>query len=72
MKIHLIWYVCITDTWLMVNKNLKFKVLSIIRMERPDQVGGGVATLIRREIEYNQISSDFIQWRQVGMSGYQI
>ena len=56
----------------MVNKNLKFKVLSIIRMERPDQVGGGVATLIRREIEYNQISSYFIQWRQVGMSGYQI
>ena len=48
--------VCMTETWLNPNKNLKFKAFNVIRMDRPTQTGGGAAILIRKEIEYNNIS----------------
>ena len=48
--------VCITETWLNPNKNLKFKAFNVIRIDRPNQVRGGVAILIRKEIEHNKIS----------------
>ena len=48
--------VCMTETWLNPSKDLKFKAFNVIRIDRPNQVWGGVAILIRKEIEYNKIS----------------
>ena len=48
--------ICLTETWLKADKKLGFKAYSVIRKDRPNQAGGGIAILIRKEIEYKDIS----------------
>ena len=59
LKPHLI---CLTETWLKPNiRNLKFKNFDILRNDRLNINGGGVAILIRKELNYKAIPLVYFQ-----------
>ena len=46
----------LTETWLKPNKSIKFKGYDVIRRDRVNGLGGGVAVLISRELTYEVVN----------------
>lgn len=49
--------VCLTETWLKPDKNISFKKFNIFRLDRINQ-GGGIAILVRKEIEVKPLPAN--------------
>ncbi|RNA11678.1 AP-like endonuclease reverse transcriptase [Brachionus plicatilis] len=57
----------INETWLKPNKELNFPNYSIVRKDRTDSVGGGVALLIKKTIPFEEISLDNFNTESIGI-----